>query len=192
VQVSRHQQDCLWGNELFSEVLLLIKRKYGIDNVVQRDLAYYLEFLDKCYGRIMTVESVDYEEFLSYLDIEHFLGFKGRDTWSSEGNVSQLMIRRAIAEILYDKTPQTLPFLYKRFVRQLNPDDYIYTFNYDTILESALESEGIPFRLFPYRYTDIGTFGNRIDDTRTEIVKLKLHGSINWFDRLTPGPAIRA
>lgn len=171
------------GKELFSQVLLLIARKYGRDNVVERDLGCFLDYLEKCEGRHETRESVDYEEFLSYLDIEHFLGFKGSDTWSSEGNVSQLMIRRAIAEILYDKTPKILPDVYKQFARRLNPDDWIYTFNYDTMLESALEAEGIPFRLFPFRFSEIGTTTDTVDNSQSEVVILKLHGSINWFDK---------
>lgn len=171
------------GTELFGQVRSLISSKYGENNVVEKDLSHFLEYLNECEGRFETTETVDYEEFLSYLDIEHFLGFKGKDTWSTEGNVSQLMIRRAIAEILYDKTPKILPPLYKRFVRQLNPEDWIYTFNYDTILESALDAEGIPYRLFPFRFTDIGNTYNLVDDSRSELVILKLHGSINWFDR---------
>ena len=171
------------GSELFVEVRRLITTKYGKDNVLERDLELFLEYLNKCEGKNETNDSIDYEEFLGFLDVEHFLGLKGKDTLSSEGNESQLLIRQAISEILYDRTPKEPPTLYKRFVHQLNPDDWIYTFNYDTLLESSLEAEGIPFRLFPFRFKEIGSTSNEVDNSRSEVILLKLHGSINWFDR---------
>lgn len=171
------------GSELFIKVRHLISSKYGRDNIVERDLVLFLEYLNKCERKQETAKSINYEEFLEYLDIEHFLGLKGGDTWSSEGNESQLLIRKAIAEILYDLTPKSPPNLYKKFVKRLNPDDWLYTFNYDTLLESALDFEGIPFRLFPFRYSEVGNSSCTIDNSKSEIVLLKLHGSINWFDR---------
>jgi hypothetical protein len=65
----------------------------------------------------------------------------------------------------------------------LTTSDWVLTFNYDTVLEQALERVGLPFRLFPFRFSDVGDFMNTIDDDKDELVLLKLHGSINWFDR---------
>jgi hypothetical protein len=126
---------------------------------------------------------VDYEEFLGFLDVEHYLGLKGKDTWSSEGNESQLIARKAIAQIILERTPEQPPAEYRRFARKLNHTDWILTFNYDTLLESALEAENIAYRLYPHRYSEIGWSGNTIDNSHDELVILKLHGSINWFDR---------
>jgi hypothetical protein len=51
-------------------------------------------------------------------------------------------------------------------------------------LEQALELEGIPYRLFPYRYSKVGPLSNAIDSSHPdELVLLKLHGSIDWFER---------
>ena len=101
---------------------------------------------------------------------------------SEEGNASQLMVRRAITETLYRRTPANPPSLYREFARRLNTSDWVCTFNYDCLLESALEAEGIPYRLFPYRYSEVGAF-NTIDSSKEELVILKLHGSIDWCDR---------
>ncbi|BCH35782.1 hypothetical protein MesoLjLc_77120 [Mesorhizobium sp. L-8-10] len=57
------------------------------------------------------------------------------------------------------------------------------TFNYDTLLERALDTVGKPNRLFPTRLKDVSEFGGIVDDSRDEVVVLKVHGSIDWFDR---------
>ena len=92
------------------------------------------------------------------------------------------MVRRAIADILHQRTPSNPPNLYRKFARRLNSSDWVFTFNYDTLLESALEAEGVPYRLFPWRFSDVGAL-NTIDDSREEVVVLKLHGSVDWCDR---------
>ena len=92
------------------------------------------------------------------------------------------MVRRAIAEILYQRTPSNPPELYRAFARKLNTSDWICTFNYDTLLESALAAEGIPYRLFPHRFSAVGAM-NTVDNSKEEVVILKLHGSIDWCDR---------
>jgi hypothetical protein len=51
--------------------------------------------------------------------------------------------------------PKEVPELYKLFASKLNPLDWIITFNYDTLLEQALDLIGTPYRLFPRRYTEI-------------------------------------
>jgi hypothetical protein len=50
-------------------------------------------------------QDLDLERFMSYLDIEHYLGFRGSKTWSSEGNESQLMIRKAIGHVIHSRMP---------------------------------------------------------------------------------------
>jgi hypothetical protein len=171
------------GGELFREVRRLLTAKHGSDNHVERDLERYAQYLIDCKGQSLTADSIDYEQFLGFLDVEHYLGLKGKDTWSDEGNESQLMVRQAIAQVLYDHMPDEPPELYRAFARQLDPSDYVLTFNYDTLLEAALEAEDVPYRLFPNRYSEIGYASNTIDNSRDELVVLKLHGSIDWFDR---------
>ena len=171
------------AKELLSEARDLLLEKYGTNNHVEGDLHRYVDYLSACEGTEFDVDSVDFERFLSFLDTEQLLGLKGSDTWSDEGNESQLMVRCAIAEILHQRTPPEPPSLYRKFARKLNASDWVFTFNYDTLLESALEAEGVPYRLFPYRFSETGGAGNTIDTSREEVVVLKLHGSIDWCDR---------
>lgn len=172
------------GPALFREVRRLINSEHGSDNHVERDLKRFIDYTERCFGRVLLSDDIDSEEFLGFLDVEHYLGLKGKDTWSSEGNESQLMIRKAIGQVIYSMTPRVIPDAYRRFAAQLNSTDYICTFNYDTVLEQALESEGVPYRLFPQRYSEVHPMSCTIDsDTPDELVLIKLHGSIDWFSR---------
>ena len=171
------------GSELFEQIRGDLRSRHGADNPLERDLHRYIKYLSDCEGKSVDPRSIDYELFMGFLDVEHFLGLKGSDTWSDEGNESQLMIKQAIARILYERTPQQPSDLYRQFAGRLNTSDTVFTFNYDTLLESALDAEGIPYRLFPDRYKEIGWGYNTTDDSKDELVLIKLHGSIDWFDR---------
>ncbi len=168
------------GSELFGEVCKLIRHDHN-SNSVESDIKRYKEYVAATEGKTISGDSLDYEKFLGFLDTEHFLGFDGGDRLSDEGNASQLMVRRAIAEILYRRTPP--PALYRAFVRKLNPSDWVLTFNYDTLLESALEAEEKPYRRYPHRFSKICWGHNVVDESKKEVVVLKLHGSIDWYDR---------
>lgn len=140
------------------------------------------------------VVPIDFEDFISYLDIEHALGLKGSDSFSEEGNELQLVLKWLIAQVIIENTPTTkeLPKSYLEFAKILQPSDYILTFNYDTLLEKSLDSIGKPYRLFPTRFLNIeDTFGE-VDSTHDEIVILKLHGSVDWFDRSRYDELIKA
>lgn len=172
------------GPELLPAIRNRLTAKSGRDNHLEHDLSRYCEFLLATSGRDICPEDVELEEFLGFLDAEHFLGLKGKDTWSEDGNQSQLMVRHAIGAILLERTPTSLPDVYARFVAGLTTTDAILTFNYDTVLERALEQEGVPFRLFPYRFKRVLPSGTAIvDNSKQEVIVLKLHGSVDWVDR---------
>jgi hypothetical protein len=74
-----------------------------------------------------------------------------------------------------------VPKLYLEFAQRLDLRDTVITFNYDTLLEQALDAVGKPYRLFSTRFKSGGT---EVDTSRDdEVVVLKVHGSIDWFDR---------
>ena len=174
------------GRELFRQVRERIAFQYGKDNPVERDVRRFVDYLNRCFARIESPDNIDCEELLGFLDVEHYLGLKGSDTWSSEGNESQLMIRTAIAQVIHGNTPKSsnIPDAYRRFARQLTATDLIWTFNYDTLLENVLELEGIPYRLFPFRFSEVHPMSCTIDPSSDdELVLLKLHGSVDWFSR---------
>lgn len=170
--------------ELFAEVRRRIESRYGRDTKFQRDVEDYLEYRKACDGMDLQEPAIDLEELMSFLDIEHFLKLRGSDTWSQEGNESQLMIRKAIGEVIHGRTPPAdrLPDAYYRFAERLSPHDTIITFNYDILLERALEHVGQPYRLFPNRFKSIGRHSNVVDSDTEEVTVLKLHGSVDWFD----------
>jgi hypothetical protein len=171
------------GDELFSEVLSLAEL-YRLDNVIERDIKVFLNYQRNAKGARLRKEDINFEKFISFLDIEHYLRLKGKDNWSNDGNESQMIMRNLISLVLYNRqrkisTKQLA--LYENFASRLGPNDWIFSFNYDTILEQALTKKNIPYRLFPYRnklYDD----DIIASDDKDEIVLLKLHGSIDWFD----------
>jgi SIR2-like domain len=119
------------------------------------------------------------------LDVEHYLGLRGSDTWSADGNEGQVVVKTLIGEILTERTPSVdrIPVLYRRFASSLRPFDYVLTFNYDVLLERALRAVGKPFRLYPSRHRTDSHSGRILDLDTEEVVVLKLHGSVDWFDR---------
>lgn len=174
------------GSELWREVRARAERGTGRAARFAEDLALYLRYLRETGTNVASSEEVDFEAFLAFLDIEHRLGFAGSDTWSDEGNETQIVVKQLIGRILHERTPPAdrLPAQYYEFASQLEPGDFVLTFNYDLILERALEHVRKPFRLFPDRYSEVhDSHGVVSDQGRDEVVVLKMHGSIDWFDR---------
>jgi hypothetical protein len=149
------------------------------------DLANYIGFRKDALGERLTPENINFEDFIRYLDIEHYLGLRGSDTWSTQGNEGTIVTKYLIGKILarYQNSLKSIPELYLEFARRLDLYDTVISFNYDTLLEQALEAVGKPYRLFPWRYKEVGDYGGTIDNSRDELVVLKMHGSIDWFDR---------
>lgn len=122
---------------------------------------------------------------MRFLDVEHYLGLRGSDTWSQDGNEGTVVTKYLIGRILARQVNalDTVPELYLDFARRLQPNDTIITFNYDTLLERALEAVGKPYRLYSTRFKEVSEFSGIVDRSRDEVVVLKMHGSIDWFDR---------
>lgn len=172
------------ASALYPAVKSLIERKYGTSTKFDRDLTYYLAYCNDCGVTGQTKDALDLELFMSYLDIEHYLELRGSGTWSKEGNESQLMIRKAIGKVIHDGTPAAdkLPDYYYKFAELLSPRDIVLTFNYDLVLEAALTHVGKRFRRFPHRFKSVSAQGGILDSDTEELVLLKLHGSLDWFD----------
>lgn len=172
------------ASELWDEIRKRTALLSGRAGKFHTDLEKYIRFKRTCDGcDDLTPETVDFEDFMCFLDIQHFLGLRGSDTWSEDGNEGTVVVKTLIGQILAERMPARVPDLYIKFACKLRPNDYVLTFNYDVLLEMALEAAGIPYRLFPDRYSDVHQHGATIDDSRPEVAVLKLHGSIDWFDR---------
>lgn len=173
------------GNELFRKIIKESKKNDLYKNILKKDIRRYLYYFNKVNNKTIIENDINFEEFISYLDIEHYLALKGKDTWSNEGNRSQIVIRNLIAKVIHDfqvKMNNKKYELYLKFVDKLDLSDIIITFNYDTILETALKRINKPFRYFLNRLSSVSNSSGIIDNTNEEIVLLKMHGSINWFD----------
>ncbi|MGI0133660.1 MAG: hypothetical protein ACREBW_01715 [Candidatus Micrarchaeaceae archaeon] len=118
------------------------------------DLDAYIRFRKECDGKEVTPNEVDFEDFMAFLDVEHYLGLRGSNTWSDDGNESQVVVKTLIGEILTERmrTEDGIPELYKKFAQTLRPGDFVLTFNYDVLLERALDAIGKGYRLFPQRF----------------------------------------
>ena len=175
------------ASQLWNEIRIRASHLGGRANQLQRDVDNYREFMRLCCGEDISESEVDFEDLMRVLDIEHFLGLRGSDTWSEDGNESTVIVKTLIGEILAQRTPEPgdVPEVYLEFARRLCPGDYILTFNYDVLLERAMDHAGTPYRLFPSRFSSVGDRGAMVDQNRDleEVVVLKLHGSIDWFDR---------
>lgn len=172
--------------ELWREILRRARRMTGRATFFLDDLDNYIKFRRRADGVKLKPENVDFEDFMAFLDVEHYLGLRGKDTWSRDGNEGQIVVKTLIGEILTERTPpkDRIPELYLRFAGLLQPTDCVLTFNYDVLLERALELAGPPFRLFPTRFsTTRDNASALVDSSRQELVVLKFHGSVDWFDR---------
>ena len=170
------------GNDLFPEIISLAKEQ-GLFHLLEDDIEHYCNYFRRTRGKNLKEKDINFEEFISYLDIEHYLTLEGSDHFSGEGNRSQLIVKNCIALLLFLREQVVTEIqwsLYEDFVGRLEPNDWIFTFNYDTILEKVFEKKNTPYRLFPTRYERDGS--GIVDNEKDEIVLLKMHGSINWFD----------
>ena len=172
--------------ELWREILSRGLAMEGRAEKFREDLDAYLAFRSASDRVKLTYEEVDLEAFLGFLDIEHHLGLRGKDQWSEQGNEGQIIVKTLIGQVLTERTPgeDAIPRLYLDFARKLRPHDRIITFNYDILLERALKSAGVPFRLFPDRLRAVYDSYAEVDNDAEEVVILKVHGSVDWFDKL--------
>lgn len=132
-------------------------------------------------------ESIDLERVLAYSHRKHYLRLLGSDEYFDHGSRSIVTMRQVIQRILIQTTPSDTPKLYRDFAQRLCPRDVVLTFNYDTLLEQALDDIGKPYTLTPewWLETNRGGFEPKFVDL------LKLHGSIDWYDCCYLNAAVR-
>ena len=112
-------------------------------------------------------ESLSLSEVCTYLHYIELREFGGGERWTNESSRENLAIRFYCAKAIAKLTPAPaqVPELYLRFARQLRPSDIVISFNWDCLLESALEAVG---RAYTYTWDEL------------KIKIWKMHGSINW------------
>ena len=87
---------------------------------------------------------------------------------TKSGEDPKLALRFYLSKTLVEHTPdkEALPSIYVEFAEQLHERDIVISFNWDGLLEVALERVGKPYT---YNFSD-----------KNAIKLCKLHGSVNW------------
>ena len=130
--------------------------------------------------QIYPEEEISLERVLAYSHRKHYLGLQGANEWHSHGSVAIVQARRAIQEILTEAMPERIPDVYRHFAHRLTSHDTIITFNYDTLLEKALDAIGKPYSLAPEWWLSEPL---KVNEGLRYVNLLKMHGSVDWFDR---------
>ncbi|MDA8213041.1 MAG: SIR2 family protein [Clostridia bacterium] len=123
-------------------------------------------------------QQADFEEVISRLELfEHYSEPASKDRRLLEAKVN-LLLKEFISLLQPDKLRDKLS-CYDSFARKLRPGDLILTFNYDLVVERALERNnlGVDYQLFlPGSPLDRESTAIRF---QLRIPVIKLHGSIN-------------
>lgn len=114
----------------------------------------------------------DIERFLSYVAATSAFQFKTGERWNEHGDKFTAFLKSWLAEAIVShqaRAMRDVPPYFRNFVRSL-PGSLVLTFNWDTILESILDQEGIPYAF---------DLPSTIKNGKVPIVKL--HGSVDWL-----------
>jgi hypothetical protein len=119
-------------------------------------------------GTDLDLSHLSFSELCTFLEFIELREYGGGERWSENGSREKLTLRYYLAKALVARTPRpaAVPEMYRAFAAQLHPRDMVISFNWDGLLEAALEAEGIK-----YTY-------DRGDENAVTISKL--HGSVNW------------
>jgi len=110
---------------------------------------------------------IDFSDLCTFLEYVELREYGGGERWSDAGSREKLGLRFYLSKTLVEHTPRAedIPPLNLDFARQLHERDIVISFNWDGLLEVALQRLGKPYS---YNFAD-------------NAIKLcKLHGSINW------------
>ncbi|HEX3031163.1 MAG TPA: SIR2 family protein [Bacillota bacterium] len=158
------------GAPLSSQIL---KRIFSPENQNNRLWRLY-EWLDTRLfaARPGWLGTTEFEEVLSRLNLFDYYVQEASIRSGLEENIDLLL--REFIKLLDPLLLSPLPQVYSHFVNKLTVSDAILTFNYDLVLESALEKAGMAYDyqlpLWP---------GHPVSPNHSEIPVAKLHGSIN-------------
>ena len=116
----------------------------------------------------LDISKLNFSELCTFLEFIELREYGGGERWSENGSREKLALRFYLAKAIVASTPRPndLPELYRAFAEQLHPGDRVISFNWDGLLEVALDSVG---KSYTYE---------RAKDGAISIAKL--HGSVNW------------
>lgn len=167
------------GVELLNMVRTRMREQFRAndwDGPLEREISEWTALYP---NREVTLESV-----LAYSHRKHFLKLIGSDEYFEHGSRTIASAKPIIQEILSKDVETSSKRLYERFCAALTPYDLVLTFNYDTVLEDTFDRLGIAYSLSPEWWLDDEKRENLRHDYKAEFIDvLKLHGSIDWYDR---------
>ncbi len=119
----------------------------------------------------------DIEKFISYVSVESTCQLNTSEQFDEHGSHFVSYLKRWIAQAIFshqEKALRNIPDFYHKFI-SLTKNSLIFTFNWDTFLETLLEINSVPYEL------------DSRHNLRPDILPLfKLHGSIDWFSYPIP------
>lgn len=166
------------GSELLDDVRRRVRETYqrsGWNGALEEEISEWQQLYPR--------NQLNLESVLAYSHRKHFLRVMGSKEYFDHGSRSIVEARRVIQEILTVQLPSETPLLYREFASQLTPFDTVLTFNYDTLLEQSLENIRKPYSLSPEWWLDRKIGSAESQDMPQYVDVIKLHGSIDWYDR---------
>jgi SIR2-like domain len=176
-----------------AESLPWVQRTFhlGLSKGEWRNAEAYLAYVDDAYrdgssakhGRveqlIVEANAPQPSDMLNDATQVRFFGYRARVTQKFDRLVKRGLASE-VSRFLVENPPTSERWLpYRRWVRSLRPGfDTVVTFNYDTVVETAVETEGVAKNFW------IGIPGARSPSQQVPV--LKLHGSVNWRLRRDP------
>lgn len=111
---------------------------------------------------------VDFSHLCTFLEYIELREYGGGERWSSEGSKEKLALRFYLAKTIAEHTPHNddIPQIYIDFANQIRERDVIISFNWDCLLEIALNKVG---KTYSYNW-----------ENGKSVNICKMHGSINW------------
>ena len=163
------------GIPLTNSLLSLTMQRFQNDcpGIFERINNYARIFTDR---DIIDYNKVNFPELCTFLEFIELREYGGGERWSDSGSREKLALKYYLADTIAAHSPEmdSIPDLYLRFAEQLQPGDFVITFNWDCLLEAALMRVGKT-----YNYNNEAAIADNED-----VFIAKLHGSINW--RLGP------
>lgn len=152
-------------NELLKEALQLFSLE--CPGIYSRIENYAKQSIGQESGSL-NIDQLKFSELCTFLEYIELREYGGGERWSQNGSREKLALKYYLAKTIVARTPRpdSVPSLYLDFAAQLQPRDFIISFNWDGLLETALLAIG---KHYTYDYSD-----------ESAITITKLHGSVNW------------
>ncbi|MBP2158782.1 MULTISPECIES: hypothetical protein [Asticcacaulis] len=114
-------------------------------------------------------DAEDFARLCTHLEFVELREHAGGERWSSAGCREKVALKFFLSKAIAQSTPydQDIPQQYIKFAQALTSDDTVVTFNWDLLLERAINLVG---KQYSYNW----------EDGKIQITKL--HGSINWIN----------